>query len=430
MDLSAYNAQLKQHHRWNYWWLLADTAAFSAISKILNPSVTLAYYLSFFTDSRVLFALIPALLTTGAMVSQLFWANVVNGMARKQTAWIVGTAVSRGAMVLFLAGTAFTASRGGVLPVWLFFLALAVYAFANGLVTPLWSNFVAKSFPDGRGRFLGYAYVLDGIIGVSGAYGMKLVLQRLPFPASFIWFFGFLAVFAVLTILPAVMFREVPYPVQAPQTPVWQTIRQIPAIMAGYPSYARYLGCRIVVTFAEMSSNFYTIHAIDTLSATGEHVATYTILMLLGGLVTNLIFGRLGDKLGFIRIMQLGFVIGLCNNVIVLLARSPEALYPVLFLQGAYMTAIILSVTNLNMATSPADQTALFVGLANALTGPFLALTPLLGALISHWIGFRALMWICIGVYAVDILLAQRAGHLSNKEVLSHGHSEPRVRLQ
>lgn len=409
MDLSAYHEQVKQHQRWNYWALLADTATFAVISKILNPAVTLSYYLSFFTDAQVMFALIPLILTTGSMVSQLFWANVVNGMVHKKRAWVIGTAISRSSMLLFLAGSAVAGREGKTLPVALFFLALGVYAFANGLVAPLWSNFVAKSFPEGRGKFLGYAYFIDGTMGVAGAYGMKFVLSHYPFPTSFIIYFAILAVFALLTILPAALFKEVPYPVQAKATPLWETLREIPTILREYPSYARYLACRVVVTFAEMASHFYTVHAITTMAATGEHVATYAILGVVGGLVGNLVLGRFGDRFGHIRTFQVGFVIGLINNILVLLAKSPEGLYPVMFLGGIYMGAIILSVTNLNVATSPPERTPIFVGLANALTGPFLALTPMLGALISRFAGYRTLLFICIGVYVCDILLANWA---------------------
>jgi MFS family permease len=409
MAHASYEAQVRQNHRWNYWTLLVDTASFAAISKILNPSITLTYYLSFFTDAKLLFALIPAILTIGSMVSQLFWANYVNGLVNKKRAWVIGTVISRSAMLLFLAGSAFTASQGGALPIWAFFGALLVYALANGLITPLWSNFVAKTFPRGFGRFLGLAYFVDGTVGIVGAYGMKYVLKTFPFPVSFTYFFLILAVFALLTILPVALFREVPYPVAVKSTPIWQTLSQIPALIRNYPSYGRYLACRVVVTFAEMSGAFYTVHALQDMGAKAEHVVNYTILITMGGLLANFVWGFIGDKIGFIRVFQLAFVIGLINNVLVLSATSPAGLYPVFFLQGVYIQAITMAIINLNVATSPGEQTTMFVGIANAITGPFLGLTPLLGALISRLVGFNGLLYACIAVYVVDIFLASWA---------------------
>lgn len=406
MALPDYEAKRQQHYRWNYWCLLADTAAFAAIGKILNPSVTLAYYLSHFSDATILVALIPAVLTLGSRVSQLFWANVVNGLTNKKRAWVIGTIVSRSSMLLFLAGTALSANARGSLPIWLFFLALSVYAFANGLIEPLWTNFVGKTFPQGRGRFLGYAYFLDAALGVGGAYGLKYVLAAYPFPTSFLLFFAILAVFGLLTILPAVLFQEIPYPVADQAPPIRETLRQIPTILRGYPAFTRYLTCRIVVTFAEMSTHFYTAYAISSMAASAADVAAYAILVVVGALASNLIWGRLGDRFGFMRVFQLGFAVGLINNVLALMATSPKGLYPVLFLSGAYMQSIYMSVVNLNITTSPQDRTALFAGLANTMTGPFLAFTPLLGALITKWIGFRGLLCICICVYVFDILLA------------------------
>lgn len=393
--------------RWNYWALLADTAAYAVIGKILNPSVTLTYYLGFFTQSALLVALIPFILTAGSMVSQLFWANVVTGMVRKKRAWVIGTVISRASMLLFLGSAALAGSRGGLLPVWLFYLALTVYSFTNGLIVPIWTTFIARTFPEGRGRFLSYAYLTDSVLGVAGAYGMRYVLNAFPFPTSFVYFFALLALFALLTIAPALLFREVPEVAPAPGRPVWQMLRSVPGMMRAFPAYRRYLTCRIVVTFAEMAQHFYTVHAVQRLGATTDHIAIYSIVMVLGGLVGNAVWGRLGDRFGFMRVFQVAFLIGLLNTVLLLLVKSPEGLYPVFFLSGAYSTCIMMSVTNLNMATSPAAQMPLFVGLANAVTGPFLALTPLLGALISGWVGYRTLLFLCIGVYVIDIALAQ-----------------------
>lgn len=395
--------------RWNAWVLLADTAAFSAIFKILNPTVTLSYYLSFFTDAKLLFALIPAILTIGSMVSQLFWGNVVNGLHNKKRAWLIGTVISRSSMLLFFAGTALTARQGGALPIGLFFGSLLVYALANGPVTPLWSNFVATTFPQGMGKFLSLAYFADGLVGVGGAYGMKYVLNAYPFPVSFIWFFGTVALFALLTIVPAALFKEVPGPVAGTPEPIRKMLRAIPQMMREYPSYARYLTCRVVVTFAEMSAAFFTVYALQELGATGAHVATYTMLMVLGGLAANFIWGPLGDRIGFIRVFQLAFGIGLVCNLLVLKASAPAGLYTVFFLQGAYGQAIMMAVTTLNIATSPSDRTPIFVGVSNAITGPFLGLAPLFGALISRLTGFRALLYICMAVYLIDVVLASWA---------------------
>lgn len=419
--------------QWNYWCLLLDTAAVSVIFKILNPWVNLAYFLSFFTKSTFLIALIPAVFTLGSMVSQFFWANLVAGLPRKKPAWVLATVIARGTMLLFLAATAFTGHRGGALPIGLFFLALAIYSLANGAVTPLWSAFVAKSFPEARGRFLGYAYFLDGAVGVAGAYGMRYVLNTYPFPASFIVFFAILSVFAVLTIIPAVLYREEPDLVVRKGPALTASIREIPAMLRRYPAYRRYLTCRVLVTFGEMPFAFVTVHGVSALGATGAHVSMYTVLMVVGGLASNLLFGRLGDRFGFVRLFQTGMVVGLVSNLLVLIAGSPEALYPVFFLQGVYGTAIVLSVTNLNISTSPPDRTPIFVGLANAITGPFLGLTPMLGALISRFTGYSFLLIVCAGIYFLDLLLgnwaARGAFEINSVGGTDHEHPEPGVRL-
>lgn len=406
MDLSAYQEQQRRHYRRNYTTLLLDTATFATVAKVLNPTVTLAYFLSFFSTNKLAVGLIPAILTLGGMVSQLFWANVLARSPRKQPAWIIGTIISRGSMLLFMAAAALATGPNPVWPVTVFYIALVVYAFANGLVGPLWANFVAKVFPTGRGRFVAFGYFIDACTSLVVAAGLRWILNRYPFPQGFIYFFGLLSVFAVISILPAVFFKEVPYPVPEQPQPIMHTLREIPAIMRDYPSYAAYLTCRIVVTFAEMASQFFTLYAVTQLGADGAHVAMYSMLLVGGGLLANLLWGLIGDRIGFIRVFQITFATGFGMLVLVLLAKSPLALYPVFVLQGIYSQGITLSIVNLNVATCPPERTPLFVGLANAMTGPFLTVTPLIGAAISAIFGYRSLLFFCLGVYVIDIGLA------------------------
>jgi MFS family permease len=406
VDLTAYQEAQRKHYRRNYLTLLLDTSTYATVSRVLNPTVTLAYFLSFFTTSGLAVGLIPAILTLGGMVSQLFWANFMARTQRKQAAWIIGTIISRGSMLLFLASAALATGKNPVLPVSVFYLALTVYAFSNGLVGPLWANFVAKVFPTARGRFLGLAYFVDACTSLAATAGLRWILDNYAFPQGFIYFFSLLAVFAIISILPSVLFKEVPYPIPDQAQPIMQTLREIPAIIQGYPSYARYVACRIVVTFAEMAAQFFTLHAVTQLKATGSHVAIYSMLIVGGGLMANLLWGWVGDRIGFIRVFQITFAIGGVMLALVLTAHSPVALYPVFLLQGIYGQGITLSVVNLNMATSPPERTPLFVALSNAVTGPFLTLTPLIGAGLSAVFGYQSLLWFCLSVYVVDIVLA------------------------
>lgn len=409
MDLKAYEVEQRRHHRWNSGVLLLDTASFAMLSKILNPNVTLSYYLSYFTTSRLAVGLIPAILMLGGMFSQLFWANATARLQRKKPVFVLGTIVSRGSMLLFLASAALAGRSGGVAPVAMFYLALLVYSLSNGLLGPLWANYVAKVFPDGRGRFLGLAYFAEALASLSAAAGMRWVLDHYAFPLGFVQFFALLAGLGVLSMLPAMLFREVPYPVPEPALPLADALREVPTILRQYPSYTRYLVARIVVCFAEMAGQFFTLYAVTQLAAGPAQVATYTMLFVGGGLVANLLWGAVGDRIGFIRVFQITFGVGAGLLALVLTARTPVALYPAFLLQGIYSQGIILAVNNLNMATSPPERTPTFVALANAITGPFLTLTPLLGAVIATAFGYRALFLACLVIYVVDVGIASWA---------------------
>jgi hypothetical protein len=396
-----------QRSRWNYHTLMAETAVSFGLMKILNPTVMLAFYLSFFTTLPVLFALIPLVLFSGAMFSQLFWAGFVSRLKRRKPIFMLAAVISRLSPLLFLA-SALVAGRGGTVPVLLFFAGLTVFASTFGLLGVLWTGFVAVTAKEGRGRFLGLAFFLDGAIGIGGALLIKQLLTVADFPANFVLVFTVLSGYGLLAIVPAWLFVEEESVPSEPAPPVLQALGQLPQLFQQHPPFGRYMKSRMLVATSEMSAPFFTAHAIASLGATGVHVGTYATLNVVGGLLANLLLGRIGDRFGFMAVFRLGFAVGLFNLVVVFLATGPAGLYLPMFLMGAYMQCVIIAVTGLTIETSPPGRLPLFQGLGSGLTGPILALMPLVGAGLTGLFGFHTLLVLCMLLYVVNLIYTSR----------------------
>lgn len=399
---------LKQN-RWNYNTLLAETAVSFGLMKILNPTVMLAFYLSFFTALPVLFALIPLVLFTGSMFSQLLWAGFVSRLHRRKPIFMVAAVVCRLSPLLFLA-SALVAGRGGgaTIPVLLFFVGLTVFALSFGLLGVLWTGFVAVTAKEGRGRFLGLAFFLDGSIGIGGALVIKRLVTIADFPANFVLVFAALSIYGLLAILPAWLFKEAESVQSEPAPPVLQALGQVPQLFRQYPAYGRYMNSRMLLAISEMSAPFFAAHGIARLGATGVHVGSYATLMVVGGLLANLILGRLGDRFGFMVVFRMGAVLGLLNLVIVFVATGPSGLYLPMFLLGVYGQCVIMSVTGLTIETSPPERLPLFMGLGSGLTGPLLGLMPMVGATLTGLFGYHTLLVLCMVLYLINLIYTSR----------------------
>jgi MFS family permease len=406
MDPNTYEQSIRRNYRFNYWVLFVDTFAFTVITKVLSPSINLTYWLSQYTTAETIIGLIPMIGLTGSMISQFFFANWVNGLKHKKPAFIAATVISRGSMVLFLLTTAiFGHSKSSVLPVVMFFVSYGTYSLANGLVSPLWSNFVAQSIPERRGKFLGTAYFIDGVLGVAGAFGIRQILNSRPFPDNFVWVFAILSAFAIVTILPAILYKETPYPGERNRQSIAEYFRQLPRMLRENPLYAKLLAVRMLICFAEMSGSFFTVYAMKRLAAGTADIGIYSIVMIAAGMIANLVWGWTGDKLGWKFVFQSAMVIGFTQVTLALLARNAASMYLVFFLFGAYGNAIGICIMNLNLEVSPATETPLFLGTANAMTGPFLAFAPQLGALLAIHFSYKVLFMVCMAIYVIDFSL-------------------------
>lgn len=394
----------------------------TALTRMLNPTVILAFYVSTFTDNPFLVGLIPLLIFSGMMVTQFFWAGLLGRVRRRKPLYVVGTLLSRTSLLLLLV-SALVAGRGGAaLPLGFFFGALTLFSVANGLVHILWTGFVAESLAEGRGRFLGYTFLADGLLSLSGAAAIRWLLGRGEFPQNFVYAFGLVAAVALVSAVPALLFREpdrelIPGSAPSPLA----LLRSVPAMFRGNPIYAHYMSTRLLVAAAELAAPFFTIHAVTRLNAGAGHVGIYSTLAVTGALVANPVLGRVGDRFGFMTVFRIGFVIGAFNLLLVWTARSPEGIYLPMFLMGIYGQCILIAVIGMNMSTAPAHLVTRFAGVANAMTGLVLGVAPVVGAaLMKNW-GFGRLLAVCLVLYVLTMAqsLRQPVG-MSNKGEIEH----------
>ncbi|MCL4515873.1 MAG: MFS transporter [Firmicutes bacterium] len=401
---TAYQEQMRPHYRWNFAMLMMDTAAFGVLFKALSPNITLTYYLAHFTKSELLVGLISVVGIAGQMMSQLAWANMVNGLTLKKPAFVIGTVISRGSLLLFLLSTVFWGRLNSALPVVAFFVCYGTFSLSNGLLSVVWSNFVAKSVSHNRGAFLGLSYSIDGVIGVGVALLLRYLLRVAPFPTNYIYIFGVLSAFAVVTMLPAALYREIPYPEAQPVMRIREYGRELGTILRTDVAYTGLLVARVIVTCAEMSVPFYALYAIKAFGIGTKQIGDYNILMIAAGVLANSFWGFVGDRAGFKTVFQSAFVVGLIMAGMAFVAGSPTLFYLLFFLQGAYTAAIQMSTLSLNLEISPPDKTPLYVGLANAITGIGLCASPLVGAAIATHFGYRPLFAASMVIYVLDFI--------------------------
>jgi hypothetical protein len=177
---------VSQHFRRNFTANFFDVAIFFFGDGFAAAYTILPVFVSSFTDSAILIALVPAVTEAGWFLPQLFLAPFVERQPRLKSLVLKLGAFER-MSYLFLALGAFLLPRIDSKIALSVVLFLVVYkAFISGFVALPWQEIVAKVIPvSHRGRFYGWSMLFGKVLGIGGAALTGYLLSELPFPRNY-----------------------------------------------------------------------------------------------------------------------------------------------------------------------------------------------------------------------------------------------------
>jgi MFS family permease len=304
----------------------------------------------------------------------------------------------------------------GLLAVYL--LLFAINSVAAGVAALPFLNIVAKTVPPGhRGAYFGWRRFLGGLLGLAAGVLVRAVLSPdfgLAFPSNYavLFFLGFL-----ITVVLVGSFSLVVEPAEAVD-PRRVGLREQLGRAVRLPlrdrNYARYLVLRVLVVVTGFTVPFYAVYARRELGASGDMVGVYLVGLTTASVLSNLILGRVSDRLGNRLLLRLAAItVTLPAATALLVARSPQmaldrslAFVLVFVFQGLHTTAQVIGGTNYLLELNPSIERVLYVGLASGVVGLAFFASPLGGALVD-WLGFEALFLVALvcALLAVGISL-------------------------
>jgi len=378
-----YVAALSANRRWNFGVSLLDSSTFALTKAALTETTVLPYFVSQMTASALVIGLSPAIAWLGLYLPQLFAAYLVYNMPRRKR-YIVTIAWLERLGVLALLLIALTIGRlPGGLVLGLFLGMYFVYWVLTGLLVPPYQDFYAKHIPTGRGRFLGVQALLYGAMGVVGAGAVRWLLTGSPFPLNFVHVLAF----ALLSALPALLafhsLREVPYPVQHAREPLAAFLRSTWRMLRQQPAFVRFLAVRVALVFGKMGIPFLALYALQRFDLPGSMVAAYTALMLGAQSVSAPLWGFLADRWNHQHVWLVAALVQLAQAALAWWAPGPGWFLFIFALVGVSLGAEATAHPNTTYVLSPGVETTRFIGLANSVLGPLLAVGPILGGALA-----------------------------------------------
>jgi len=363
--------------------------------RLLYAPTLLPAYLHIITGSAALVGLGQALLQIGAIVSPILGASRIEKLHK-----ILPVAVRVGSMmrvqILGLAVSAWLLTGVPLLAATFMFLFLL--GIFTGSQRVIFQALMSKVIPIAqRGRLQAWRNFTGGLIAAALSY------------VAGIWFIGgnvlgngyattFMLAF-ILTAIGLVVLQKLLVEPEAltvvPTISLNKRIAQFPALLAD-GSYRNFLIAQVLTIAARAASPFYVLYIGQMIPLNGQLIGLLSLAFLGSDTVTNLIWGRLGDKAGFRLVFILSSIIWIMGVVLLMLATNLPMVVFAYILFGAAMSGYLMASTTIVLEFGQRQDIPMRLALSATAEGAVSTIGLLSAGVIAALFGYASLLWIAL----------------------------------
>jgi MFS family permease len=406
MTDSDFGREVERNYRHNAVVNVLDGTFFWCGASFIAYRTIMPLYVSHFTDSKLVIGLLSMITATGWLLPQLFTANWVQRLPRKKVGVVnVGLFAER-LPVALMVPAAWLATRSPTLALIAFFVAFTWHIGGAGVVAVSWQDMLAKIIPlDRRGRFFGITNFGGTATGVLGATAATWLLNRYDFPYGYMFCFAAAAVLIFISWIFIALTREPAQVSQDSAISQREYWRRLLAILRADLNFRHYLFSQVVTSLGGMAIGFLAVYAVQRWQLSDGQAGGFTISMLVGQAVSNLLFGGLADRKGHKLVLELSTLLGALAVGLASLAPTPAWFHVVFALVGSAAAGFMLSGIMIAFEFSAPDVRPTYIGLNNTASGIAAGVAPLVGGWLAGVVGYRGLFVVAFMVGLAGLAL-------------------------
>ncbi len=396
-----------------FWKFAGAGALFQAGSSTVDSATIVASLVNHLTGNVYAVGAASAVLRLGWLLPQLIVGFLAQRTQRRMPFYVVG-AFGRAACLALIA--VLLAASSGFPVAWTaggFLLLWTLYAFISGIVAVPYNDIVGRSIPSGaRSRMLAWRFFGGGIL----ALGVVAIVHRLLASEAVLTAYSLIfAIASVLMIASSISFVSAgepaaPAPAKEPPRRFAAFLKDGLEVLRADRRFRLFLYTQWLGGATLMALPFYVVAA----SGMGLRVQDVAILLgaqTAGSLASNALWGRIGDRLGKLRLLQ---VVGAVRFVpplgMLVILATPGTAYEVTLAALIALFAAVGALTNgmtigylgYLMEVSPDDRRPAYSAYFNALASPA-ALLPLAGAALADFLSLQTVFIAAVLAAAVQL---------------------------
>ena len=356
--------------------------------RLMYAPTIIPAYLMMLTGSAAAVGLASALLQLGATISP-----IASGSRIEHRSHILSYAIRVGSLMrLQILGIALAAwfLTGNTL----LFVTLGLFlllGFFTGAQRVAFQMLMSKLIPiRKRGRLQGYRNLAGGLIAavlawVAGNYFIADNWLGNGYATTFL--FAFLLTSAGLVVLKT-MIREPAAPISRPRMPMMERIKEFPVLLSD-KDFRGFLIVQCFATAARVGAPFYTVYAGSLLGLDGALIGGLSFVFLSSDTVANIIWGPMGDRLGF-RIVYIGSLLcSIAGVVTLMMAGTATPIYASFILLGFGTSGWMLAASTMVLEFGSQEDIPMRLGLVTTVEGIIAAIGPVLAGVAIALVGFE-----------------------------------------
>ena len=388
--------EIVKHFRRNFFVNVMDAGFWYLGDSFVAAYTILPVFMSTLTDSPILIGMIPALEGAGWFLPQLFLARHLEGKSRRLPLALKLGIIDRFPFLLLALGAYFILRVDQAVAVLLILIIYAIKAFSSGVVALPWQELIATVIPiSHRGRYWGYALILGKLMGMAGTFFTGFLLANIEYPINYAYLFaaGFVCVtisyfFLSLNIEPKIER-------QAPKQDYKITSR-INEILRRDKNFAAFLINRGFVFLSFMGMGFITVYGIQNFDLPISYSAIFTAVMLVAEILGYGLWGTIGDKNGYKRVIETSNLLLISGLFALMLVDSVWVLLVVFGMISFAHSGEYIADQNIAMEFGPELDRPTYIGMSKTLTGPFFLIGPIIGGRIVQLWGYNTMFMTAI----------------------------------
>jgi MFS family permease len=380
-----------KHLRWNYVFNFLDGSFFWLGYAFIAPSVILPIFISHFTDNKFLIGLIAMIGASGWFLPQIFTSHWVEKMPVKKDAPVKLGFLTERIPIFLMPFSAMISLINPILAISSFFIFWIWHSFGAGIVAVAWQDMIAKVIPvKSRGVFMGVTTLAGNAMGIIGAILAAKLLDLFIFPRGYVINFSIAAVLIFFSWIFIALVRE--YPLRNPDqtSPDQHYMIRIIELIKDDRNFSWFLICQVIGSLGGMAWGFIAVYASQMWALSDGQTGTFSIWLLAGQSIGNIIGGLAGDRFGYKRVILFGFFFVILAQFLVLFAPSPQWISAVFFLRGISLGSLWLA-SLMVLEFSRPEIRPTYIGINNTLLGISSMIAPIIGGWIAQSSGYPVL---------------------------------------